>query len=77
MKLLRTEKQVDIKKIFFDKGNDVFDDYNLEYEFGGKVIEYNEDKSLIEIRNKLKVGDTLEILIPGKIENYEFQQLHN
>ena len=47
--------------------------YNLEYEFGGKVIEYSEDKSLIEIRNKLKVGDTLEILIPGTINNYVFK----
>ena len=28
------------------------------------------NKSLIEIRNKLKVGDTLEILIPGTIENF-------
>ena len=46
--------------------------YNLEYEFGGKVIEYNENISLIEIRNRLKVGDTLEILIPGTIDNYEF-----
>ena len=46
--------------------------YNLEYEFGGKVIEYSEDKSLIEIRNKLNVGDTMEILIPGTIDNYIF-----
>ena len=46
--------------------------YNSEYEFGGKVIDYNEDKSLIEIRNKLCVGDTLEILIPGTIDNYVF-----
>ena len=47
--------------------------YNLEYEFGGKVVEYNENKSLIEIRNKLNVGDTLEILIPGTIDNYVFK----
>ena len=62
---------------FNDRNNKDFQEYegkqyNLEYEFGGKVIEYNEDKSIIEIRNKLKVGDTLEILIPGTIENYEF-----
>ena len=63
---------------FNDRKNKDFQEYegkqyNLEYEFGGKVIEYNEDKSLIEIRNKLNVGDTLEILIPGTIENYEFK----
>lgn len=62
---------------FNDRKNKDFQEYegkqyNLEYEFGGKVIEYNEDKSLIEIRNKLKVGDTLEILIPGTIDNYVF-----
>ena len=63
---------------FNDRNNKDFQEYegkqyNLEYEFGGKVVEYKEDKSLIEIRNKLKVGDTLEILIPGTIENYVFE----
>lgn len=63
---------------FNDRNNKDFQEYegkqyNLEYEFGGKVIQYSEDKSLIEIRNKLTVGDTLEILIPGTIENYVFQ----
>ena len=46
--------------------------YNENYEFGGKVVEYQEEKSVIEIKNKLKVGDTLEILIPNKIEPYVF-----
>ena len=63
---------------FNDRNNKDFQEYegkqyNLEYEFGGKIIEYNEDKSIIEIRNKLKVGDTLEILIPGTIDNYIFK----
>ena len=62
---------------FADRNNRDFQEYegkqyNLEYEFGGKIIEYNEDKSLIEIRNKLSIGDTLEILIPGTIENHVF-----
>ena len=62
---------------FNDRNNKDFQEYegkqyNLEYEFGGKVIEYGVDKSLIEIRNKLSIGDTLEILIPGKIDNYVF-----
>ena len=46
--------------------------YNLKYEFGGKVIEYNEEKSIIEIRNKLSIGDELELLIPGKLEPIKF-----
>ena len=62
---------------FNDRTNKDFQEYegkqyNLEYEFGGKVIEYLEKKSTIEIRNKLSVGDTLEILIPGTINNYVF-----
>lgn len=47
--------------------------YNAEYEFGGKVIRPIEDKVLIEIRNKLSVGDTLELLVPGQIEPVEFK----
>ena len=62
---------------FNDRANKDFQEYegkqyNLEYEFGGKVIDYSEEKSIIEIRNKLSVGDTLEILIPGTINNYVF-----
>ena len=47
--------------------------YNENYEFGGKIVEYTEDKSMIEIKNKLQVGDTLEIIIPHQIEPVEFQ----
>lgn len=46
--------------------------YNAGYEFGGKIIEYNEEKSIIEIRNKLSIGDELEIIIPGEIEPVKF-----
>ena len=46
--------------------------YNLEYEFGGKVIEGKEDKTVIEIRNKLQVGDKLELIVPGQIETVNF-----
>ncbi len=34
---------------------------------------YSEEKSIIEIRNKLQVGDVLEIIVPNKIEPYEFE----
>ena len=62
---------------FDDRNNKDFQEYdgkqyNPDYEFGGKILEYNKDKSIIEIRNKLNVGDTMEILIPEKIEPYEF-----
>ena len=42
--------------------------YNNDYEFGGKIIEDKEDKMLIEIRNKLSLGDTLELIVPGQTE---------
>lgn len=53
--------------------------YNENYEFGGKIVEYREEKSIIEIKNKLQVGDTLEIIIPNQIEPFTFkiEQLWN
>ena len=47
--------------------------YNENYEFGGKVVEYNNEISTIEIKNKLSVGDKLEIIIPNEIEPYKFK----
>ena len=47
--------------------------YNENYEFGGKVVEYDEKLSTIEIKNKLMVGDSLEIIVPNKIEPVEFK----
>lgn len=38
--------------------------YNDNFEFGGKIIKHEEEKSIIEIKNKLSVGDNLEIIIP-------------
>lgn len=46
--------------------------YNSDYEFGGKVKEYSNEKSIIEIKNRLQVGDTLELIIPNKIEACQF-----
>lgn len=63
---------------FNDRNNKDFQDYsgrqyNSDYEFGGKVIQPLEDeKVLIEIRNKLSVGDTLELLVPGQIQPAQF-----
>ncbi len=62
---------------FNDRSNKDFQEYegkqyNPDYEYGGKIIEYNQDKSIIEIKNKLFVNDTLEIIIPGTIEVFKF-----
>jgi len=46
--------------------------YNPNYEFGGKVQEYGQEKSIIEIKNRLQIGDTLELIIPNKIEVCRF-----
>ena len=35
--------------------------------------QYDEEKTIIEIRNRLKLGDELEVIIPGKIEPYCFK----
>ncbi|MEI3356541.1 MAG: U32 family peptidase [Clostridia bacterium] len=47
--------------------------YNENYEFGGKVIETQNDIAIIEIKNKLSVGDTMEIIVPNTIEPIEFK----
>ena len=62
---------------FNDRNNKDFQEYegkqyNPNYEFGGKVIEYNGEKTTVEIKNRLQVGDTIEIIIPGQIETYKF-----
>ena len=63
---------------FNDRNNQDIQDYgghqyNNDYEFGGKIIEDKEDKMLIEIRNKLSIGDILELIVPGKIEPVVFK----
>ena len=62
---------------FNDRNNKDIQEYagkqhNDNYQFGGKIIQYNDDKSIVEIRNRLQVGDELEIIIPHKIEPYKF-----
>ena len=63
---------------FNDRNNKDIQDYsgrqyNEKYEFGGKVVEYNEEKSIVEIKNKLSVGDEMELLIPHKLEPQNFK----
>ena len=47
--------------------------YNEKYQFGGKVVGYDGEKAIIDIRNRLQVGDTLEILVPNQLEAVQFQ----
>lgn len=45
--------------------------YNQDYEFAGMVVTTENDLTTVEIRNKLSVGDKLEIVIPGILEPVE------
>ncbi|MBO5478057.1 MAG: U32 family peptidase [Clostridia bacterium] len=46
---------------------------NLEYEYGARVVEKLEDNIYVaEIKNKLSLGDRLEILLPNSIEECSF-----
>ena len=65
---------------FNDRNNKDFQEYegkqyNPNYEFGGKVLEdYKKGEvAVIEIKNKLTVGDELEALIPNEIEAPKFK----
>lgn len=78
LKELDKTKTRSLTEFFFnDKKNRDFQEYegkqyNQDYEYGGLIIEYNEDKSIIKIGNKLSVGDKMEILTPNKLEVEEF-----
>ncbi len=63
---------------FNDRNNKDFQEYegkqyNSHYEFGGKVVAEENEKTIIEIKNKLTVGDEMEIIIPGKLETEKFK----
>lgn len=60
---------------FNDRNNKDFQEYegkqyNPDYEFGGKILEDRpaDEQVLIEIKNKLSVGDLLELIVPNEIE---------
>ncbi len=64
---------------FNDRNNRDFQEYegkqyNPDYEFGGKILEEKpaNSKVLIEIKNKLSIGDTLELIIPNEIKPQAF-----
>ncbi|MEG1008867.1 MAG: U32 family peptidase [Clostridia bacterium] len=46
---------------------------NLNYEYAGKVItKLNDNIYTVEIKNKLSIGDKLDVLYPDKIDIYDF-----
>lgn len=64
---------------FNDKHNLDIQDYlgiqkNVDWEHGAVVIDTdNEGITTLEIKNKLQIGDELEILLPNTIETYSFR----
>ena len=80
LKELETVKTRGLSEFYFsDKNNQDIHDYsgqneNLKYEYGARVLEQDENNvATVEIKNKLSVGDTLEILVPNSIENNRFE----
>ena len=79
MKELEKVKTRGLTTFYFnDRNNKDFQEYegkqyNPNFEYGGKVVESAGDKIVVEIKNKLMCGDTMEILIPGKLEPFEFK----
>ena len=47
--------------------------YNEKYQFGAKVVEDEGEKTIVEIRNKLQVGDIMEIIVPNQLKPVEFK----
>ena len=79
MKEIEKVKTREFTTFYFNdrKNKDIQDlsgrQYNDKSEFGGKILEYKEVKSIIEIKNKLAVGDTIEIIIPNQLEPETFK----
>ena len=80
LKELETVKTRGLSEFYFsDKNNQDIHDYsgqneNLKYEYGARVLEQNEnDIVTVEIKNKLSLGDTLEILAPNSLHNNSFK----
>lgn len=63
---------------FTNSNNQDIHDYsgqsdNMNYEYGAKVISTEETGLvLVEIKNKLTVGDKLQVMIPGSLKNFNY-----
>jgi len=47
--------------------------YNPCYEFGGKILDFKGNIAIVEIKNRLKLEDSLELIIPNQIETFNFK----
>lgn len=79
LKELEKVKTRGLSEFYFsdDKNQDIHDfdgkSENLEYEYGARVIEKGKDNIyIVEIKNKLSIGDRLEILLPNSIDECAF-----
>lgn len=80
LKELETVKTRGLSEFYYsNKNNQDIHDYsgqneNLRYEYGAKVIKsLDNQKVVVEIKNKLSNGDVLEVLLPNSIENFAFE----
>lgn len=80
LKELETVKTRGLSEFYYsNKNNQDIHDYsgqneNLRYEYGAKVIKtLDNQKVIVEIKNKLSNGDVLEVLLPNSIENFAFE----
>jgi len=67
---------------YIDENNQDIHDFdgqseNVKYEYAGKVIDINDELTVIEIKNKLSIGDKLDVLYPENLElkNFEITEL--
>jgi putative protease len=63
---------------FIDENNQDIHDFdgqseNVGYEYAGKVVGNEEDLAIIEIKNKLSIGDDLDILYTDDLQLKEFK----
>lgn len=79
LKELEKVKTRGLSEFYFtdDQNQDIHDfdgkSENLEYEYGARIISKEENNIYIaEIKNKLSLGDRLEILLPDSIEECAF-----
>lgn len=79
LKELEKVKTRGLSEFYFsdDKNQDIHDfdgkSENLDYEYGAKIVEKLEENIYVaEIKNKLSIGDKLEILLPNSIEECSF-----
>lgn len=83
MRELEKVKTRGVSEFYFNNPNNQdihdFDGFseNLAFEYGAKILEkIEENKYLVEIKNKLKVGDYLEVLEPACVDTYGFNIAH-